>query len=78
MNKEQAELIKQIDGSTFIISDLHLGHKNITKFESYRLTLQEEGNFKTHEQWVISVWNSTISKNDLVVCLGDFAFKGIK
>lgn len=55
----------------WVISDLHLNHKNIIKycdrpFESIEVMNEE----------IIKRWNSTISKQDRVFCLGDFCLSG--
>lgn len=58
--------------SVRFISDLHLGHENICKFEG-----SNRGNCKTveeHDEWIISQWNSVVQKTDLVWVLGDVAF----
>lgn len=55
----------------WVISDLHLGHKNILKYsgEWRGGTTAEE-----HDEWIISQWNSVVRKQDLVYLLGDVAF----
>ncbi len=56
--------------STFFISDLHFGHKNILKFAGdYRKgeTIEE------HDEWIIDNWNKTCNKRDLIWVLGDVA-----
>lgn len=54
----------------WVISDLHLGHKNILKYsgEFRGGTTSEE-----HDVWLIEQWNSVVKKCDLVYVLGDFA-----
>jgi calcineurin-like phosphoesterase family protein len=71
------EALELIDENTFIISDLHLNHKNILLFEPIRNTQMRIDGFDNHEEWVIHNWNSVISENDVVLCLGDFAFSGV-
>ena len=52
------------------ISDLHLGHANVLKFDQRPfLTLNE-----MHET-IINNWNSVVDKTDDVYILGDFAWK---
>lgn len=53
----------------YVISDLHLGHKNIVKFSPQRgcKTIEE------HDAWIISQWNSIVTKKDVVIVLGDVA-----
>lgn len=55
----------------FVISDLHLGHKNILKYSG---ALRGGTTSEEHDEWIISQWNSTVKKNDLVYLLGDVAF----
>lgn len=56
----------------YMISDLHLGHKNIIKFAG-----RERGGCTTieeHDSWIVEMWNSVVNKNDVVYVLGDVAF----
>lgn len=57
----------------YIISDLHLGHKNIGKFEPNRLFVPFEST-QEHDDILIDRWNSRVTKRDLVFVLGDVAF----
>lgn len=55
----------------YLISDLHLGHKNIIKFAGeYR----KGSTIEEHDQWIIDTWNTTVKKSSLVWVLGDVAF----
>lgn len=57
--------------STFFISDLHLGHRNILKYSPERggNTVDE------HDAWIVKQWNSVVrSEKDLVWVLGDVCF----
>ena len=57
--------------NVYVISDLHLGHKNILKFAAqwrHGTTIQE------HDDWVVESWNTVVTKRDVVYCLGDVAF----
>lgn len=58
----------------WFISDTHLGHANLLKYEPLRMTLG--GTIDTHDQAVISKWNAKVQDNDLVIFLGDFALCG--
>ena len=54
----------------FYISDLHLGHKNILKYE--------DRPWKTIEDMTIGIinnWNKVVRQKDDVYILGDFAFQ---
>lgn len=55
----------------WIISDLHLGHKNILKYSGQFRggTTSEE-----HDAWLIDQINSKVKKGDLLYILGDVAF----
>jgi calcineurin-like phosphoesterase family protein len=53
----------------FFCSDLHFSHKNIIKFCKRPWETPEEMN-----KALIENWNNTVSKDDIVFCLGDFAY----
>lgn len=55
----------------WVISDLHLGHKNILKYSG---PLRGGTTSEEHDQWIIHQWNSVVKKDDLVYILGDAAF----
>ena len=50
----------------FYISDLHIGHKNILKFDNRPFTSLEE-----MEKTIINNWNGVVKKNDEIYILGD-------
>jgi calcineurin-like phosphoesterase family protein len=57
--------------NTWFISDTHLGHSNILKYEP------EARPFSTVEEMnekIIENWNAVVKPNDIVFHLGDFAF----
>jgi calcineurin-like phosphoesterase family protein len=54
----------------YFISDLHLGHSNIFKYEPIRQTTF--GSHKNYIKEIIKRWNSVVKKNDIVYNLGDF------
>ena len=60
----------------FFTSDTHFGHDKILRFCPARgeiwSTLEE------HDQGIIDLWNETVSPEDTVFHLGDFAFAGSK
>ncbi len=51
----------------YIISDTHFGHDNIKTYEPARKDYNDER--------LIQLWNETITSEDEVLHLGDFAFK---
>jgi calcineurin-like phosphoesterase family protein len=71
------EKLALITEDTWIISDTHFGHRNILDFEPCRLTqMRIDGyNADEHDQWMIDTWNATVKPDDVVLHLGDFAFK---
>jgi calcineurin-like phosphoesterase family protein len=52
-----------------IISDLHLYHGNVIKYENRPFPDLEAMN-----AFIVTAWNSTVSKRDFVYVLGDIAF----
>ena len=52
----------------FIISDTHFGHENIIKYCNRPFSSAEE-----MDQTMIKRWNETVSNNDIIIHLGDFA-----
>lgn len=66
-------------GRVFFISDLHLGHESILKWRDdphgNRFTSVEE-----HDELIINLWNSVVTKRDVVWVLGDVCFnqQGLK
>jgi len=77
--KTITNILNSVNLDTWIISDTHLGHKNVLDFEPNRLTrMLIDGYFADeHDTWVVDTWNSIIKPNDTVLHLGDFAFKGV-
>ncbi len=55
----------------FVIADLHLGHRNILEYEPRPCYSVEE-----MDEFLIHNWNETISDEDIVWVLGDFALCG--
>lgn len=86
---ELSKLLCKIDFDTFVISDTHFNHKGITEWESCRAEemvkdgydiegLDEDGLIETHNAWLVHRWNNVVGPNDLVLHLGDFAFRGMQ
>ena len=57
--------------TTFFISDLHLGHRNIIKFEAMH---RPYATIEEHDVALCEAWNRTVTNRDTVWVLGDFAF----
>lgn len=53
----------------WVCADLHLGHKNITKFRTQFTTAEE------HHKTVMENFLTTVGKRDKVFLLGDIVFK---
>lgn len=56
---------------TYLIGDPHFCHKNIIKYCNRPFETVNEMN-----ETLISNWNKTVGKQDIVYCLGDFALCG--
>lgn len=54
--------------TTYIMGDLHFGHKNIAKFRP-QFSSQAE-----HEQYIMDSWCSVVKDRDKIWLLGDAAF----
>ena len=52
----------------FVISDTHFGHKNIIDYCNRPFNSVED-----MDKTLIKNWNETVSNNDLIIHLGDFA-----
>lgn len=67
-------------------SDLHFGHENILKFTSRGKSTNDYSIFspvkfsdiKTHDEYIISVWNKQVNPNDIVYILGDVIWSTVK
>jgi len=86
-NTEINKILQSIDGNSFVISDTHFNHKGVLKFEPSRLkemvkkkyvhlTDSEEKMNLQHTEWIIDNWNSVVGENDLIIHLGDLAWRG--
>lgn len=53
----------------YFIGDLHLGHKNIIKFERSEFSTIEE-----HDNHILNILSNKLTKNDTLYVLGDFCF----
>ena len=57
----------------WVTSDTHFGHTNILSYEN-RIEKLKVSTVEEHDQELIKRWNSVVSKDDLVLVLGDFSF----
>ena len=53
----------------YFISDLHLGHKNVLKFDNRPFI-----NIEEHDKTIIDNWNNKVNDNDDVYVLGDISW----
>lgn len=89
-NTDTYQLLSNINQETFIISDTHFFHSSVLKFEPCRLeAMQRQGVgigldadnpalIPIHNDWIIMNWNSVVSNDDLIIHLGDIAWKGFQ
>ena len=57
-------------GKNFYISDLHIGHANVIKFDNRPFKDVDE-----MFEILVRNWNSIVTKEDTVYILGDFIWK---
>lgn len=57
----------------YYISDMHLGHKNVLKFDARPFASVEEMN-----ESLIANWNAKVTEEDDVWILGDFCYRSDK
>lgn len=55
-------------GNTFVISDLHFGHKNMALYRGFN-------SVEEHDQHIIDNWNNLVTKKDTVWVLGDISME---
>ena len=61
--------------NVFFISDLHLGHRNIIKYDNRPFVDGNgEPNLPLMHETIIKNWNSVVGKDDIVFNLGDLCF----
>lgn len=52
----------------YVISDLHLGHVNLSVYRGF-------SSIEAHDEHIISNWNNTVTKKDVVYVLGDITME---
>jgi calcineurin-like phosphoesterase family protein len=57
-------------GQIWFISDLHLGHERILKFQD-----RGYSDINKHDEMIIKYWNETVGKKDTIYILGDLCLK---
>jgi len=77
MNKKVTNL-DWLTLDTFVCSDHHIGHKNITQFEPMRATAMRIDGYEDHTEWIIDIHNETVTNDDIVLIVGDVAFKNLE
>lgn len=56
----------------YFISDLHIGHTNVCKFDNRPFATIED-----HDEYIREQWNSVVNVDDDVYILGDISFKNV-
>lgn len=73
MNIEFGQKLRSenLKGKIWLTSDLHFYHKNILKYQS---ATRPFASVEDMNEAIIEHWNSVVSKNDVVIDLGDMFF----
>ena len=84
--KDMKNILLEIDENTKVISDTHFNHKGVLEFEPYRLEHMKRQGYDTsgsseelnelHTEWLIKNWNYSVQDDDIILVLGDVAWKG--
>ena len=74
MNDLENSVDKVLEDVDYVVSDTHLGHKNIIKYcRNSDFEFSDEGLQEMNET-IKDNWNSTVSEGDTVLFLGDLAW----
>lgn len=68
------EILKLINGDTWIASDHHHKHKKIGDFEPSRIIKATELGYDSYEDMLVENHNNLVKDDDIVLFLGDFSF----
>lgn len=60
-----------MSSQVYFISDLHLDHRNVLKFEPVHRPFAD---IEAHNQWLFENWRSVVNKRDVVYVLGDVSW----
>lgn len=75
--KRNKHWLDEVNAQTWIISDTHFNHERIMTYEPVRLAAMQASGYDSMDEWMIDNWNAVVAKDDLVLHLGDFSFKGV-
>lgn len=62
--------------NVYFTSDLHIGHQRILELYDWRPFVQER-DIDAHDNKLIEMWNSVVSKRDTVYILGDMSLRSV-
>lgn len=62
--------------NVYFTSDLHIGHHRILELYQWR-PFSQERDIQAHDNKLIELWNSIISKHDIVYLLGDLSLRSV-
>jgi len=57
----------------YFTADLHFGHESILRHSPKR-PYSDTVDIAAHDEWLLDLWRSTVSKHDIVYILGDLTF----
>ena len=67
-----------INENTYLISDTHFCDHRMIKYEPSRTIFANSDDINDIDNAMIKAWNETIKEDDVVLHLGDYAFKNIE
>jgi len=72
------DISKLINENTYLISDTHFCDHRMIKYEACRIDFANSNNVDDIDNAMIKAWNETIKEDDVVLHLGDYAFRNIE